>query len=76
MSQRSVALVISPSRQEAISAAEELAPLLSKAGFSLYTISDVNISSIAKVAHAELPEIEAAVVLGETEQFCVQLKSP
>lgn len=64
MSQRSVALVISPSRQEAISAAEELAPLLSKAGFSLYTISDVNISSIAKVSHAELPEIEAAVVLG------------
>ena len=64
MSQRSVALVISPSRQEAISAAEELAPLLSKAGFSLYTISDVNISRIAKVAHAELPEIEAAVVLG------------
>lgn len=64
MSQRSVALVISPSRQEAISAAEELAPLLSKAGFSLYTISDVNISRIAKVSHAELPEIEAAVVLG------------
>jgi NAD+ kinase len=64
MSQRSVALVISPSRQEAISAAEELAPLLSKAGFSLYTISDVNISSIAKVSHAELPEIEAAVVFG------------
>ncbi len=64
MSTRSIALVISPSRQEAISAAEELAPLLVQAGFSLYTISDVNIASVAKVSHAELPDIEAAIVLG------------
>ncbi|MFM1910361.1 MAG: hypothetical protein RLZZ545_1059 [Actinomycetota bacterium] len=64
MSSRSIALVISPSRQEAISAAEELAPLLVQAGFSLYTISDVNIASVAKVSHAELPDIEAAIVLG------------
>jgi NAD+ kinase len=64
MSSRSIALVISPSRQEAISAAEELAPLLVQAGFSLYTISDVNIASVTKVSHAELPDIEAAIVLG------------
>ncbi len=64
MSERCIALVISPSRQEAISAAEELVPLLSKAGFSLYTISDVSIPGIAKVAHSELPDLEAAVVLG------------
>ncbi len=64
MSTRSIALVISPSRQEAISAAEELAPLLVQAGFSLYTISDVNIASVTKVSHAELPDIEAAIVLG------------
>ncbi|MGA0062173.1 MAG: NAD kinase [Candidatus Planktophila sp.] len=64
MSSRSIALVISPSRQEAISAAEELAPLLVQAGFSLYTISDVNMASVAKVGHAELPDIEAAIVLG------------
>jgi NAD+ kinase len=64
MSSRSIALVISPSRQEAISAAKELAPLLVEAGFSLYTISDVNIASVAKVSHAELPDIEAAIVLG------------
>ncbi|MFZ9100757.1 MAG: NAD kinase [Candidatus Planktophila sp.] len=64
MSTRSIALVISPSRQEAISAAEELAPLLVQAGFSLYTISDVNMASVAKVGHAELPDIEAAIVLG------------
>lgn len=64
MSSRSIALVISPSRQEAILAAEELAPLLVQAGFSLYTISDVNIASVAKVSHGELPDIEAAIVLG------------
>lgn len=64
MSQRSVALVISPSRQEAISAAQELVPLLQDAGFSLFTISDVEISGLTKVSHNELPNIEAAIVLG------------
>jgi NAD+ kinase len=64
MSLRSVALVISPSRQEAIAAAQDLAPLLISAGFSLYTISDVDIASINKVPHSQLPEIEAAIVLG------------
>jgi NAD+ kinase len=64
MTSRSVALVISPSRQEAIAAARELVPLLTSAGFSLYTISDVDIASITKVSHTELPEIEAAIVLG------------
>jgi NAD+ kinase len=64
MSIRSAALVISPSRSEAITAAQELAPLLYSAGFSLYTISDVSIEGIKKVAPADLPEIEIAVVLG------------
>lgn len=64
MSQRSVAVVISPSRQEAISAAQELLPLLQAAGFSLFTISDVEISGLTKVSHSELPDIEAAIVLG------------
>ena len=64
MSIRSAALVISPSRVEAIAAAKELAPLLFSAGFSLYTISDVSIDGIKRVASAELPEIEVAVVLG------------
>ena len=64
MSIRSAALVISPSRVEAIAAAKELAPLLYSAGFSLYTISDVSIDGIKRVASAELPEIEVAVVLG------------
>ena len=59
MADRSVALIISPSREEAISAAHELAPLLITAGFSLFTISDVNIPGIARVSHEALPDIEA-----------------
>ncbi len=64
MSIRSAALVISPSRAEAISAAKELAPLLYSAGFSLYTTSDVSLEGIKKVSPDDLPEIEIAVVLG------------
>jgi NAD+ kinase len=64
MSIRSIAIIINPSRPEAIVAAEELAPLLYSAGFSLYTISDVSIEGIKKLPASELPDIEAAVVLG------------
>jgi NAD+ kinase len=64
MSIRSVAFLVNPSRPEAISAAGELAPLLFSAGFSLYTISDIDIKGIKKVAAEDLPEIEIAVVLG------------
>ena len=64
MSIRSCAFLINPSRSEAIAAARELAPLLSSAGFSLFTISDVSIEGIKKVSAEELPELEIAVVLG------------
>jgi NAD+ kinase len=64
MSTRSLAFLINPSRPEAIKAAGELAPLLTSAGFSLYTVSDVSIDGIKKVSAAELPDIEVAVVLG------------
>jgi NAD+ kinase len=64
MSIRIVAFLVNPSRPEAISAAGELAPLLFSAGFSLYTISDIDIEGIKKVAAEDLPEIEIAVVLG------------
>lgn len=64
MTIRSAALVINPSREEAITAAQELAPLLYSAGFSLYTISDVSIEGIKKVSPVDLPDIEVAVVLG------------
>jgi NAD+ kinase len=61
---RSVAFLVNPSRPEALSAARELAPLLFSAGFSLYTVSDIDIEGIKKVAAEDLPEIELAVVLG------------
>lgn len=64
MGARNAALVISPSRTEAVAAAQELAPQLISAGYSLYTISDVAIDGIKKVSPTELPEIEIAVVLG------------
>ena len=64
MSTRSVAFLINPSRPEAIKAAGELSPLLTSAGFSLYTVSDVSIDGIKKVEAADLPDIEVAVVLG------------
>jgi NAD+ kinase len=64
MSIRSVAFLVNPARPEAISAAGELAPLLFSAGFSLYTISDIDIEGIKRVAAEDLPEIEIAVVLG------------
>ena len=64
MSTRSIAFLINPSRPEAIKAAGELTPLLTTAGFDLYTVSDVSIDGINNVTASELPDIEAAVVLG------------
>ena len=64
MSIRSVALVVNPSRPEAIDAAQKLAPLLYSAGFSLYTVSDISVEGIKKVSYSDLPDIEVAVVLG------------
>ena len=64
MSTRSLALLVNPSRSEAIAAASELVPLLTAAGFSLFTISDISIPSVTSVSATELPDIELAVVLG------------
>lgn len=64
MSSRAVCLVVNPARVDAINAAKELVPLLHSAGFTLFTISDVEIDSITKVHGADLPPVEVAVVLG------------
>jgi NAD+ kinase len=64
MSTRSLALLVNASRSEAIAAASELVPLLTSAGFSLFTISDISIPSVTNVAATDLPDIELAVVLG------------
>ena len=64
MSKRAIALVISPSRDEALDAARELATLLEREGFALFTISDVEIKGVTKVAPDAIPDIESAVALG------------
>lgn len=64
MSKRAIALVISPSRDEARDAARKLASLLEKEGFALFSISDVEIQGVTKVAPDAIPDIESAVALG------------
>jgi len=61
---RAAALVVNPSRTEAVEAAGVLADLLLKADFDLFTISDVKISGVTNTPAENLPELEIAVVLG------------
>ena len=61
---RAAVLVVNPSRAEAVEAATELAGLLQKADFDLFTISDAAISGVTNSAPENLPAVEIAVVLG------------
>lgn len=61
---RAAVLIVNPSRAEAVEAATELAGLLQKADFDLFTISDVAISGITNSTPENLPAVEIAVVLG------------
>jgi NAD+ kinase len=61
---RAAALVVNPSRAEAVEAAGVLAGLLLQADFDLFTISDVTITGVTNIAAEHLPELEIAVVLG------------
>jgi len=61
---RAAALVVNPSRAEAVEAAGVLAGLLLQADFDLFTISDVTIRGVTNIAAENLPELEIAVVLG------------
>ena len=61
---RAAVLVVNPSRAEAVEAATELAGLLQKADFDLFTISEVAISGVTNSAPENLPVVEIAVVLG------------
>jgi len=61
---RAAALVVNPSRTEAVEAAGVLAGLLLQADFDLFTISDVTITGVTNIAAEHLPELEIAVVLG------------
>jgi len=61
---RAAALVVNPSRTEAVEAAGVLAGLLLQADFDLFTISDVTITGVTNIAAEHLPDLEIAVVLG------------
>ena len=64
MSKRNLLIVCNPSREEAVNAATSLTSDFIVAGFSLYTISDVNISGLIKCDVESLPQLEVAIVLG------------
>ena len=64
MSERNLLLVCNPSRNEAVDAATALAKDFTAGGFSLYTISDVEIPGVIKCDVASMPALEVAVVLG------------
>ena len=61
---RNLLLVCNPSRQEAVEIAERLAMDFARAGFNLYTISDISIAGITNSTMDDLPELEVGVVLG------------
>ncbi len=61
---RKALLVINAGREDAISSAQELSSALIAANFELFTISDVEIASVKKVAAKDLPELEIVLVLG------------
>jgi len=60
---RNLLIVCNPSRVDAVAAAVELQQNLAST-FGIYTISDVDIPGITKLALADLPQLEVAVVLG------------
>ena len=60
---RNLLIVCNPGRVDAVTAAVELQQNLAST-FGIYTISDVEIPGIIRSTIADLPEIEAAVVLG------------
>jgi NAD+ kinase len=64
MSTRKAILVINATRPEAVKAATNLASLLAKDSFELFTSSAVKISGVATASVEQLPEAEIVIVLG------------
>jgi len=60
---RNLLIVCNPARVDAVVAAVELQQSLAST-FGIYTISDVEIPGMIKASLADLPQLEAAVVLG------------
>ena len=61
---RNLLLVCNPTREQAVEAAIKLAADFKKAGFSIFSISDIDIEGVTRCSVDELPELEVAVVLG------------
>ena len=61
---RNLLLVCNPIRAQAVEAAIKLSADFNKAGFSIYSISDIEIAGVTHCSVDELPELEVAVVLG------------
>jgi NAD+ kinase len=64
MSKRRAVVFINPSRVEAVSAARELASLLTAQNFELVSPTEVTVENIAQVSSDAIGEVEVAVVLG------------
>lgn len=64
MSTRRAVVFINPSRDEAVSAARELATILISEGFELVSPTEVSIENISRVALDAIGEVEIAIVLG------------
>ena len=61
---RNLLLVCNPTREQAVEAAMKLATDFTSAGFSIFSISDIDIAGVTHCSVDELPELEVAVVLG------------
>jgi NAD+ kinase len=61
---RNLLLVCNPTREQAVVAAKKLAADFQLAGFSIFSISDIEISGVTNCSVEDLPELEVGVVLG------------
>ncbi len=61
---RNLLLVCNPTRPQAVEAAIKLAADFNNAGFSIFSISDIEIAGVTNCTVEDLPEPEVAVVLG------------
>lgn len=61
---RNLLLVCNPTRERAVEAAIKLAADFKNAGFSIFSISEIDIEGVTCCGVDELPDLEVAVVLG------------
>jgi NAD+ kinase len=64
MSNRRAVVLINPSREEAVTAARDLAAILITHGFELVSPTEVSVPNISSVAVDAIGEVEVAIVLG------------